>query len=340
MRTKPSISLCIPVYNAEQYLQECLDSLARQTFRDFEVIVVDDCSPCSAFDKSAKKIVKAFSHSSKLSVNFIRHSENKGLVEARRTAVYEAKGKYIFILDSDDKLPPQALEILYNKAMETDADIIHGGATVYFTEDIKNHLIQENVNFEKYKADREAKVNNINLGLLKAEDNLDVRPILENYLVEHKHMGFLWGKLIKKEVYIRAFEHISPVFCTMAEDVLQYVWLAYEAKSYYGIEDKVYEYSINTGVSSKKQITEIGQWEKVCSTSSVFTSIFVELENPQIHFTQKQVEAIQYLMVAYIKNNYEQWKKAVADEIKEEAFELLCDYWGRDLVEKVIEAEK
>ena len=108
------ISVCIPVYNSEKYLLKCLESLANQTFKDFEVIVIDDCS--SGTNESGwncKKICKVFSKQTKFKVLYYRSYRKLGCLESRRNATYHAKGDYIFFLDSDDSLKPECLEKLY-----------------------------------------------------------------------------------------------------------------------------------------------------------------------------------------------------------------------------------
>ena len=127
------ISVCIPVFNGEKFLRRCLDSVAVQTFRDFEIIVVDDCScGCDESGFDCKKICKIFTKQTKIKVNYVRHNKNLGCIEARRTAIYEARSKYIFCLDCDDAIKPNTLELLYNKATENDFDIVQCGTEVFF----------------------------------------------------------------------------------------------------------------------------------------------------------------------------------------------------------------
>lgn len=266
------ISVCIPVYGTEDLLEKCLDSVAAQMapegVKDFlEVVVVDDCSP----QGTAEEIVKRFRKTSGMKVQFLRHRENKGLVEARRSAVYEAKGDYIFNLDSDDELPPDALRVLYEKAVESGADMVHGSAEVFFCDESAVVAEVGAARMEAYRDYRRKMVQNVYEGILAGGD------ILDAYLVNGKLNGFLWGKLFKRELYLEAFEHIPPIFNTMAEDVVQFVWLAHLARSYVGVKDCVYHYFIDSGVSSNKAIVDLSSWERVCSTASVFTALFSEM---------------------------------------------------------------
>lgn len=114
------ISVCVPVYKVEQYIARCLDSIQNQSLKDIEIIVVNDCSP-----DNSMKIVKRFAAMDSR-IKIIEHDANHGLMVARRTGYIAASGDYITFCDSDDTLPPQALEELYKKAEEDKADIVSG----------------------------------------------------------------------------------------------------------------------------------------------------------------------------------------------------------------------
>ena len=104
----PQISVVLPVYNVEEYLRQCLDSLANQTFEDFEVICVNDGSG----DSSLSILEEYASEDERFK---IISQENKGLSGARNTGMDYIKGKYTIFVDSDDWLELNALEKLYNK---------------------------------------------------------------------------------------------------------------------------------------------------------------------------------------------------------------------------------
>lgn len=337
-KSKPIISVCIPVYGTEEILINCLNSISAQKIPDgvkdfIEIVVVDDCSPVRDSASSAKKIVKSFAKTCPFSVEFIQHEYNKGLVEARRTAVYASKGQFIFILDSDDTIHEDALKVLYEKAVSSGADIVHGKATVTLAQSNSLKISDNEEILKRYMADREQQVNKVYNGELL---NLpEKNEILNGYLLEKNHMGYLWGKLYRREVYIRAFEHIPPIQNTMCEDLIQYVWLCYEAKKYVSVDNIVYNYSINTGLSSRSIISDLKRWEMVCSTASVFTALYTEFENPLIHFTEDQKDVIRKNCISHLRNNLEQLEQAVAPELKPEAYNMLCDYWGEDFVVRI-----
>jgi len=112
----PTISIIVPVYNVERYLPKCIDSLLRQTFTDFEVLLVDDGSMDLSGDICDRYAVV----DARISVI---HTENGGLARARNMALDQARGEYIAPIDSDDWVDDDYLEVLLNACREYDADV-------------------------------------------------------------------------------------------------------------------------------------------------------------------------------------------------------------------------
>lgn len=319
------ISVCIPVFKTEALLKSCIDSVLAQDFFGIEIIVVDDGSVPDKGMPKVYDIVQKVKYSSKIPIKLIEHSKNLGLVEARRSAVYSAKGQYIFNLDSDDTLPHDALKKLYSVAQSTGADIVQGRSN--FVGDVLPQVVEK----------RQKQIEEKFIGFLDTKDNQNL--ILDKYLLEQKISGYLWGKLIKRDVYIQAFSRIPPVFCNFADDVIQSIWIYKYAKSFVGITDRVYNYSLSGGITSKRQIDSLEKWEQVCTTASVFTAIISECENEN-PFTASQMDSIKLLCQKYVANNLIQLKSVVVPELQVQAKELLCEYWGQDLVEYIEEKMK
>lgn len=121
----PKVSVIIPCYNQSEYIQECLDSVIAQTFKDFEVIIIDDGST----DNSWKIIQK---YTARYPFISAIHQKNQGVILARNKAIQKAKGLYIFPLDADDKMTPQVLEKC-SAILDKNSEIgIVGGQTVFF----------------------------------------------------------------------------------------------------------------------------------------------------------------------------------------------------------------
>lgn len=111
------VSVIVPVYQVERYLKQCLDSILNQTFKDIEVILIDDGS-----EDNSGKICDEYA----LNDNRVKviHQKNMGLSDARNSGMNLMSGKYFMFVDSDDYVSEQMIEKLYTRAVETDADVV------------------------------------------------------------------------------------------------------------------------------------------------------------------------------------------------------------------------
>lgn len=142
MEICPSISIIIPVYKAELYLKECVESILAQTYNDFELILVDDGSPdksgelCDMFAKEDNRVR-------------VLHKKNGGATSARRLGVENARGKWILFSDSDDKMPNESVYDL----MEHDdgkSDIIAGTINYKGLRTIRTETEKQSLTAEEY----------------------------------------------------------------------------------------------------------------------------------------------------------------------------------------------
>lgn len=116
----PKVSIIVPVYNVEAYLEMCVESLTAQTLKDIEIILVDDGSP----DNSGKMCDELAKTDSRI---IVIHKENGGLSSARNAGIDIAKGRYLGFVDSDDWVEPDMFEHLLKLAEKYDADIVDCG---------------------------------------------------------------------------------------------------------------------------------------------------------------------------------------------------------------------
>ena len=117
----PAISVIIPLYNAEKYIEKCLGSILEQTFQDFEVIVVDDLSTDNSVSV-VEKIAPRF----KGRLRLVKRNRNSGAAAIpRNNGIRLARGKYIAFIDNDDMFTKNAFEDMYKAAEKTQADIVH-----------------------------------------------------------------------------------------------------------------------------------------------------------------------------------------------------------------------
>ena len=132
----PYVSVIIPCYNASSYIQKCLQALEEQSFRDFEVIIVDDCST----DETTYCIEK-YLENSNLILRYLRNERNMGPSITRKKGIDVSTSKYIAFCDSDDWYEPNYLELMVQKASVNDADMVFCG---YQTVSVKNGKVKKN----------------------------------------------------------------------------------------------------------------------------------------------------------------------------------------------------
>lgn len=116
-QNNPLVSVIVPVYNVEQYLDECLYSIRQQTYENLEIIVVEDCST----DKSLEVLSK---HLNDQRIKLIRHEKNSGLSAARNTGIDAAKGDYIMFVDSDDHIHNNLIQLCLDNTSKKELDLI------------------------------------------------------------------------------------------------------------------------------------------------------------------------------------------------------------------------
>ena len=182
------ISIIIPVYNVEQYLKACLDSVVNQTLKDIEIIIINDGSP-----DNSDKIINEYISKHK-NIIYIKDT-NHGQGHARNEGIKLAKSKYIMFLDSDDTLELDILEKMYDIIEEENSDVvvsdinkIVNGEKQYF-KNYYNYSDKDNINFMLSHAGPVAKLykkelfikNNINFLENVYYEDLAMTPILSIY---------------------------------------------------------------------------------------------------------------------------------------------------------------
>ncbi|MBR4633035.1 MAG: glycosyltransferase [Elusimicrobia bacterium] len=218
MEKKDLISVIIPVYNVEQYLKHCVDSVINQTYKNLEIILVDDGST----DNSGK-ICDGYA----LKDNRIKtiHKQNSGVSSARNEGLKIAKGNYIGFIDSDDYIEEDMYEVLYNLLIENKVEI---ACCDYFVFNKKE---------KKYIPCSDNTVNEV----------LSVNEILNT---KRGHSGNLWNKLYSKKIIgnIRFDEKLS-----FGEDYLFVIESFFEAKKIAFCKDAKYYYYYNANSVTRRQ---------------------------------------------------------------------------------------
>lgn len=143
MCTEYMFSVIIPVYNVENYLRQCLDSILNQTYKDYEVICIEDVST----DRSLEILQE---YQSKSSIKVMVNDKNYGLSYTRNRGIDVANGKYILFLDSDDYVSDNLLEILAEKLKAEECDFLTFDSKVIYEPDVENQSTWDSARKNKY----------------------------------------------------------------------------------------------------------------------------------------------------------------------------------------------
>lgn len=120
---KSIISIIMPLYNNEDYIEQCLEGIMNQNFQEFELIIVNDCST----DNSESKVQKFISKNPSLQYIYIKNKQNRGPSYSRNIGLQKATGDFVCFLDSDDIYHPDFLKLLYYKIMAENTDLVFCG---------------------------------------------------------------------------------------------------------------------------------------------------------------------------------------------------------------------
>ena len=212
-----SLSIIIPVYNVQDYLSQCLDSLYAQVDDTAEVILVDDGSTDGSLNICRKY---ADTHQNTIVID----KENGGLSDARNVGTKVATGDYIYYLDSDDWLAPNAIKTLLDYAIENDCEIVQGG--FYYAYD--DHLLYDN----KYK---KSFILNRHQAMLE---------LIKNDYIKN----FAWGKLYRADIVKK---HQFPKGKYYEDSYWQHL-IVHECKRYGVLPTPLYYYrQRNSGISGE-----------------------------------------------------------------------------------------
>ena len=195
----PFLSICLPVYNMEKYIERAILSIINQSFQNFEIIIVNDNS-----NDNTEKIIKRLKLEDDR-IKIIKHNKNLGVYSSRVEAILNAKGKYIIIMDPDDMLlNPELFKILYTFNLNYNLDMIE--FTVYHQEEPKKTIFFPDIHdlnhYHKYK------------------DEIIYQPDLSNIIFYKPNTlnyasvicRTIWNKLIKKSILLNSIEYLEKLF--------------------------------------------------------------------------------------------------------------------------------
>lgn len=264
------ISIVVPIYKVEKYLNRCIDSILNQTINNFELILVNDGSTdgcgkiCDEYSRKDNRIK-------------VIHKENGGLSDARNTGIKAAKGKYIGFIDSDDYIEADMYEILYNDIQSNNADIsVCGYYTDYLNANIRNYINNEKFILNKEEA----------LGMID------------------KISPGAWNKLYKREI----FEDIEYPVGKLNEDVFIIINILEKCNKIVFDTRPKYHY-IQRASSITKATFDERKWHCVDAWKKNLEIIKEKYPNQQEVFEYKHIGSYLHLLDTLIlMPNYKQSK--------------------------------
>ncbi len=254
--SQPKVSIIVPVYNVEKYIERCVNSLRSQTLTDIEIILVDDSSTDSSFEICNKMA----NEDDRIKV---LHKVNEGAGMARNAALAVAEGEYIGFVDSDDFVEPDMFATLYERAQKYESDLVMSGVLFVdgnmFSEE--GECIRKAYFTEDTQFDTEDSLRKLKMGIVGAtpEDEDD-----------SKYGMSIWKNLFRHEIIKKngiVFESEREM---LSEDALFMVDYISCIKSATGIPEAFYNYCRNGDSISKsykkdrfeKSLVFVGEVEK------------------------------------------------------------------------------
>lgn len=303
----PRISVIVAAFNVEKYLTTAMDNLIKQTYKNIEVIAVDDGST-----DSTPAILDNYEAKDER-IRVIHHEKNKGLFAARKTGVAKATGDYILFLDGDDFLDKKACEVLANEITKKNVDVLQFGTAFTDIESVSEDYIEYRTR---------------HLKPYMGETPVGEGALLSTCFVERAFSWTLWQKMWKAEVVKKGVASLSDMRLILAEDMLFCFSFLLNASSYGAIEDKLYYYRQGSGVTAPGSV--IPKIKKLAETYRVITEVKrLLLEKGAMERFREVYEGIVFLLsndVAYTLI------VEVPDNLVKEACSIIFEEWPKDLI--------
>ena len=276
---KIRISVVVTVYNVEKYIERCLLSILQQSFKDIELVVVDDKT-----SDNSMEIVKRYAEKDSR-IKIVSNDENSGLMWARKVGYESACGEYVVFVDSDDALPDNALDVLYTSIKEKDADMLSG-----------------NISYKKLDGSIDEWQSELKYG----NDRVAVyKSLLKN---EYRHN--LCGHIFKRSL-LTDYPYKSYKNFTKWEDYCLFYQLVKNARKTEHIDVPVYDY-FQTGGSS----TQVAISERSLDTTFIAHALAFELLKDDPQFKGQLYAQNQRVIARLILRNHCS-RKAVFEKVRE-----------------------
>lgn len=274
----PLLSVIIPIYNAQNYLRKCIDSILIQDFRDFELILINDGSTdnssciCNEYVKIDNRVS-------------VIHKENEGLVNTRKKGLMYAKGEYICFIDSDDWIENNYFSIMYDTILKRNVDIVICG--FYFN--YGDFKVESKNKFESGFYDKEMLIKYFYPKMLFSGEffKFGIYPALWNKVIRK---SLLLENIMKVDDRIKVGEDVATIFPTILD-----------ANSIYLLNDQfLYNYRLLNTSMTRSYDKEY--YERILI---LFNVLFDAFKNKESSILTEQLDYyILYMLIASIENEY------------------------------------
>ena len=297
----PKVSIVIPVYNVENYIQKCLESVINQTFKDIEIVCVNDGSTDTSLN-----ILMSYAEKDKRII-VVDCKENGGLLVARKKGVEVATGEYLIFLDSDDYIDVNLCQFIFETTKKEDADIIQFSSAV--------DCGSKNKNFEMLKN-----------ALEPYEKTLVSDEILEHAYIKRSFPTQVWAKIYRTALCKEVYSILPDEHCYVGEDVFAMFFLTMFAKKYIGIRTPgYYVYRFGLGISGKSKIS-LSKFEMYAKMANwiTFTQNYLEFNKAN----ELQKKACECMKERLFADCCEIFRTRVKEADKVFASDIIYEYWG------------
>lgn len=216
----PTVSVIVPFYKVEKYIEKCASSLLQQSLAGMEFIFVDDCGE----DQSAAILQRVIEQYPDLDVKVVRMPRNSGVSMARARGIEIAQGEYIGYCDSDDWVEKDMYQRLYESAVQHDADIVGCG-------------------FVEHKEGR--------VTLIRFDSEEDKEEKVFSFNLFGSVYGALWNKIVRRKFFIEHNEHLGKGL-SMWEDSLTLIPLRLKSNKSVFLSPCLYHYNVNENSNTMK----------------------------------------------------------------------------------------
>lgn len=298
------ISIILPTYNMAEFLDRSITSVLQQTLKEIELICVDDGST-----DASKAVIQKYMETDKR-VRLLSNATRQSALQARKKGILEAAGEYVMFLDGDDRLEPEACELLYARMQKEEVDILH------FPVAIENEGVTE------------TRFKNMESFVKPYPGRLAGEEVFLGCFRDKRYRFSLWNKIYHAELCKKTMADVPDEVLFKANDLILYTAISLHAKSYLGIGGQaLYHYSFGAGSTGSGNLT-LEQFENYCyeAKAAKLFEVLVGKFDENNQYDDIKEDMRKHLLQDCIFN----WKSNLTVEKAAAGFDLLVKYWGAE----------